>query len=123
MKYLVERNFFKKKIDKEFITDNKEKFKIFFQNLKNTFSNNKEIKTLLLKYKQDKKLSTEEKLILKKILSDNLKLIGIGSITAITFPIPMSTLLIAFLIKNAKKLGIDIIPSEFKKDVETKNVE
>lgn len=116
MKYLIERKFFKKKIDKEFITNNKEKFKIFFQNLKNTFSNNKEIKTLLLKYKQDKKLSTEEKLILKKILSDNLKLIGIGSITAITFPIPMSTLLIAFLIKNANKLGIDIIPSEFKKD-------
>lgn len=99
----------------------KKEFTQFFTNIKKTFSNNKHLSDVLKKYYSKEKITEEDNILLNKVIKDNLRLVGIGTLSILSFPIPGSTILVLFLIKGAKKLGIDLVPSEFKKIEESMN--
>lgn len=96
------------------ITKYKSEFTQFFINLKNHFVSNKNANRILKNYVKNKTLTVEESNELKLLIKDNLKFVGLGSLAIL--PIPGSTFLMLFLINSAKKLNIDLVPTEFKKD-------
>ena len=59
------------------------------------------------------KLSEKEEKELKLQFYDVLKIMGVG---IPFFMIPGSTVLVPFLVKLSRKLGLDIIPTSFKKE-------
>lgn len=115
----------KQKINKLFsklnFVENKNKFYKFFINIKKTVQNNKEISSIMKKYYNRETITEEENKLLKRIIIDNLKLVGVGTLSILTFPIPGSTFFVLFLIKGAKKFNIDLMPSEFRKINESFN--
>lgn len=94
------------------MTKHKKNFVLFFEKLKKQFAYNDEIRSIIIKYGKTKSLTPEESAKVKTIVTDTLKMVGIGSLFAI--PIPGSTFIMIFLMNSAKKLGIDLIPSQFK---------
>lgn len=115
------KNSFNALIDSLKFNGKKKEFTQFFTNIKKTFSNNKHLSDVLKKYYSKEKLTVEDNILLKKVIKDNLKLVGIGTLSILSFPIPGSTILMLFLIKGSKKIGIDLVPSEFKKIEESMN--
>ena len=76
-----------------------------------------EASKVVVKFLKEGKVSKEEEHELKTQIYDLFKMAGIG----IPFMlIPGSTLLMPFLIKLAKKKGINLLPSAFKKEDEGK---
>ena len=74
-----------------------------------------EASKIIVKFLKEGKVSKEEEHELKTQIYDLFKMAGIG----IPFMlIPGSTLLMPFLIKLAKKKGINLLPSAFKKEEE-----
>tara|TARA_B110000285_G_scaffold60119_1_gene68963 strand:- start:50 stop:460 length:411 start_codon:yes stop_codon:yes gene_type:complete len=72
-----------------------------------------EASKIVVKFLKEGKVSKEEEHELKTQIYDLFKMAGIG----IPFMlIPGSTLLMPFLIKLANKIGIDLLPSAFKKE-------
>lgn len=103
------------------LIEKKKEFKDFFINIKNTFTNNKELKNIIIKYYNGEEITESDNKLLKTIIIDNLKIVGLGSLSIVSMPIPGSTFLILILIKGAQKLGIDLRPSEFIKESNENN--
>lgn len=95
----------------DILTKYKSKFNEFFIKLKQQIEFNKQLKDIFLKYTKGNQLTKEEIDTVKIITIDTLKLIGLGSIALA--PIPGGILIMIFLINSAKKIGIDLIPSQF----------
>ena len=88
---------------------------LFFLGIKNEASDTKEASRIIYKFILNQKITKNEEKLLKMQVFDIFKILGIG----IPFMlIPGATLLIPFVIKVAEKKGIDLIPSNFKKDSE-----
>lgn len=92
-------------------------FKVFFNNLRKEASETKQASYLVVKYLKEGKLSKKEEKELKLQFYDVLKIMGVG---IPFFMIPGSTVLVPFLVKLSRKLGLDIIPSSFKKEEDLK---
>lgn len=90
----------------------KEEFSEFFTKLKKQFEYNDDAREILKNYYNTKNISSEDSKKLKQITSDTLKLVGLSSIVIL----PGGSLLLYFLINSAKKLNINIIPSQFEKE-------
>lgn len=88
-------------------------FKTFFINLRKEASETKQASYLVVKYLKEGKLSKKEEKELKLQFYDVLKIMGVG---IPFFMIPGSTVLVPFLVKLSRKLGLDIIPTSFKKE-------
>lgn len=97
----------------------KNQFKEFFIKLKNQLEFNDDAREIIANYTKNGSISKEESQKLKQIATDTLKLVGLGSL--IILPIPGGTLLMLFLINSAKKVGIDLVPSKFKKEIKNDN--
>lgn len=102
---------------KNYFSKYKEEFKEMFKNFKIAIQNNKKLKNIFLKYYNGETITTADNYILRKVLKDNLKLVGLGSLTILSFPLPGSSFLIMFLIKGAQKLGINLIPTHVGDDL------
>lgn len=87
----------------------KNEFKQFFIKLKNQFKYNADLKDIARVYINSGTLTKEQSATLKEIISDNLKMLGLGGIVML----PAGTILMMVLLKSAKKLGIDLLPSKF----------
>lgn len=92
----------------------KKQFREFFAKLKKQFAFNDSAREIIADYIRTGELTKEEAQQLKTIVRDTLKLVGLG-VVALN-PLPGGTLLLLFIINSAKRLGIDIIPSQFVKD-------
>jgi hypothetical protein len=119
-KWNLDYSFLEKKGYKDFASKlnlNSEKsvkaFKFFFNSLKKEAKETKQASYLVVKFLKEGKLSKKEEKELKLQFYDVLKIMGVG---IPFFMIPGSTVLVPFLIKLSRKLGLDIIPTSFKKD-------
>ena len=81
--------------------------------LANEAKETKQASHLVVKFIRQGKLSKEEEKELKIQFYDVLKVMGVG---IPFFMIPGASVLVPFLLKLANKLGVDIIPSSFKKN-------
>ena len=88
-------------------------FRVFFKNLNNEAKETRAAGKLVYKYLKTWDLSKDEEKELKLQFYDLLKVMGVGVPFVM---IPGATILIPFLLKIADKLGVDIIPSSFKKE-------
>jgi len=95
----------------DLLTKYKKQFNIFFAKLKKQFAFNDSAREIIADYIRTGELTKEEAQQLKIIVRDTLKLVGLGVIAL--NPLPGGTLLLIFIINSAKRLGIDIIPSQF----------
>ena len=118
-KWYVDFSFFENKESKDFAkklklnSDEASKaFRVFFKNLNNEAKETRDAGKLVYKYLKTGNLSTEEEKELKLQFYDLLKVMGVGVPFVM---IPGASILIPFLLKIADKLGVDIIPSSFKK--------
>ena len=118
-KWYLDYSFFDKKGYKDFASKlklNSDKsskaFRVFFKNLNNEAKETKKAGQLIVKYLKEGKLTKDEEKELKLQFYDVLKIMGVG---VPFFMIPGSTVLVPFLIKLSKKIGVDIVPSSFKK--------
>ena len=117
-KWYLDFSFFDKKGYKVFalkLKSNSDKsskaFRIFFKNLNNEAKETKQAGILIVKYLKEGKLSKEEEKEIRVQFYYILKIMGVG----VPFiMIPGSSVLIPFIVKLAKKLGIDILPRSFK---------
>jgi hypothetical protein len=91
----------------------KNEFKLFFINLKKQFKFNANARRIILTYMKTKKISNDDQIILKIIITDSLKMVGLGGIV---IPIPGGVVLVTLLISMSKKFNIDILPSQFEKE-------
>ena len=107
-------NLIKEEFTSPFIEKNKAKLREFFSKLKQEFDETKEAKNALLKYTRGEKPTEEEVALIRKQSMDILKGLGMGTI----FMIPGGSLLLPFLLKMGHRVGIDLIPSAFKKNEE-----
>jgi hypothetical protein len=119
-KWSLEYSFLEKKGYKDFASKlnlNSDKsikaLKTFFNNLRKEASETKQAGYLVVKYLKKGKLSKKEEKELKLQFYDVLKIMGVG---IPFFMIPGSTVLVPFLVKLSRKLGLDIIPTSFKKE-------
>lgn len=119
-KWSLEYSFLEKKGYKDFASKlnlNSDKsinaLKTFFNNLRKEASETKQAGYLVVKYLKEGKLSKKEEKELKLQFYDVLKIMGVG---IPFFMIPGSTVLVPFLVKLSRKLGLDIIPTSFKKE-------
>ena len=119
-KWSLEYSFLEKKGYKDFASKlnlNSDKsikaLKTFFNNLRKEASETKQAGYLVFKYLKKGKLSKKEEKELKLQFYDVLKIMGVG---IPFFMIPGSTVLVPFLVKLSRKLGLDIIPTSFKKE-------
>lgn len=90
-------------------------FKVFFENLGTEVDETKEASKIFLKFARDGKISKEEEKELRTQVYDIFKAVGIGIPFAL---IPGSTLLMPFLVRLAKKRGIDLLPTAFNQEEE-----
>ena len=88
-------------------------FRVFFKNLNNEAKETRAAGKLVYKYLKTGDLSKDEEKELKLQFYDLLKVMGVGVPFVM---IPGATILIPFLLKIADRLGVDIIPSSFKKE-------
>ena len=87
----------------------------FLVGVKNEAADTRETSRIIYKFMAKQRLSKRDELHIKTQVYDMFKILGIG----IPFMlIPGATLLIPFIIKVADKKGIDLIPSNFKKNNE-----
>lgn len=100
----------------DLLTKYKTQFKDFFVKLKKQFAFNDSAREIIADYIRTGDLTKEEAQQLKIIVRDTLKLVGLG-VVALN-PLPGGTLLLLFIINSAKRLGIDIVPSQFVKENE-----
>ena len=119
-KWNLDYSFLEKKGYKDFASRlnlNREKsakaFKVFFNSLRKEARETKQASYLVVKFLKEGKLSKKEEKELKLQFYDVLKIMGVG---IPFFMIPGATVLVPFLIKLSRKLGLDIIPTSFKKD-------
>ena len=119
-KWSLEYSFLEKKGYKDFASKlnlNSDKsikaLKTFFNNLRKEASETKQAGYLVVKYLKEGKLSKKEEKELKLQFYDVLKIMGVG---IPFFMIPGSTVLVPFLVKLSRKLGLGIIPTSFKKE-------
>ena len=119
-KWNLDYSFLEKKGYKDFASKlnlNSEKsakaFNFFFNSLRKEAIETKQASYLVVKFLKEGKLSKKEEKELKLQFYDVLKIMGVG---IPFFMIPGSTVLVPFLIKLSRKLGLDIIPTFFKKD-------
>jgi len=92
-----------------------EVMKTFVSKMGTEAKETREASKVVVKFLKEGKVSKEEEHELKTQIYDLFKMAGIG----IPFMlIPGSTLLMPFLIKLAKKKGINLLPSAFKKEEE-----
>ena len=90
----------------------------FFIGVKNEAVGSKETTRIIAKFIVKQTITKEEEKHLKTQVYDVFKILGIG----IPFMlIPGSTLLIPFLLKAAEKKGINLYPSNFKKNTNIEN--
>lgn len=104
--------FINKKWSIDIINKYKHEFKLFFYNLKKQFKYNDTARDILIKYIKTKNITSDDSDTLKQIIKDTLKMVGLGTIAIA--PIPGGVLLMMFLINGAKKLNINLIPSQFE---------
>lgn len=97
------------------ITKYRNEFKQFFINLKKQFKHNANARRIIATYIKTNKISHEDQIILKRVITDSLKMVGLGGIV---IPIPGGVALVVLLVKMAKKLNIDLLPSQFEKEPE-----
>lgn len=95
----------------------KNEFKEFFIKLKKQFKYNANGRRIMSEYVKTKHISKEDQVILKTIITDTLKMVGLGGIV---IPIPGGVALVMLLITMAKKFNVDILPSQFENDKEIK---
>lgn len=97
----------------------KEKIKLFLNNVKTQFTYNKQARTILYVYMTTGIITEEQNKILKNIIADNLKIVGLSS----AFILPGGSLILPVLFRLAKKYNINILPSQFnnKNDKDAKN--
>lgn len=119
-KWNLDYSFLEKKGYKDFASRlnlNSEKsakaFKVFFNSLRKEARETKQASYLVVKFLKEGKLSKKEEKELKLQFYDVLKIMGVG---IPFFMIPGATVLVPFLIKLSRKLGLDIIPTSFKKE-------
>lgn len=96
-----------------------EQGQLFFDILKKEYGDTKDLLPIIRKYIKTKTLSNREKVIFRRQMKDNLKLLGLGSIAAIPFPGTM--LLIPVIVQLAKKFNIDLLP-EVKEEKELESL-
>ncbi len=119
-KWYLDFSFFEKKGYGEFASKLKlnndeasSAFRTFFNNLNNEAKETRAAGKLVYKYLKSRNLSKAEEKELKLQFYDVLKVMGVGVPFVM---IPGATILIPFLLKIADRLGVDIIPSSFKKE-------
>ena len=96
----------------DFINKYKKEAKQFFMLLKKQFKYNANGRRIISQYMKNKEISKEDAQELKTIVRDAMKMVGLGTIGML--PVPGATALMILLIKTAKKLNIDIVPSQMK---------
>lgn len=111
--------------EREFVTQikrNKDKsikaIKVFLENLETEAGETAEASKILVKYAREGKISKEEETELRNQIYDIFKAVGIGIPFVL---IPGSTLLLPFLIRIAKKRGINLLPTAFNNNKEEEN--
>tara|TARA_B100001093_G_C26838275_1_gene1019369 strand:+ start:1932 stop:2333 length:402 start_codon:yes stop_codon:yes gene_type:complete len=119
-KWYLDFSFFDKKGSRDFAKrlklnsdDASKVFRLFFKNLNNEAKETRDASKLVYKYLKTGTISKDEEKELKTQFYDLLKVMGVGVPFVM---IPGATILIPFLLKIADKIGIDIIPSSFKKE-------
>lgn len=93
----------------KYVDKYKDELKVFIKKLKEQFKFNKQAREILTNYAKDGNISKEESILLKEISVDILKMLGLSSVVIL----PGGSLLIVFIIKLAKILKVDVIPSQF----------
>ncbi len=89
----------------------------FLQGLKTEYHDDKEAAVVIQKYLKGEKISPEEDHVLKTQLTDSLKMLGI----VIPFVlIPGASILMPILLKVAAKHNIELLPSVFNKQENSK---
>ena len=87
--------------------------KTFFLNVKNEAKETKNASMLIKKYLRGEKLTDDEYNEVREQFYDLLRTAGIG----IPFMlIPMGSLLIPIMLKLSKKVGVELLPSSFRKE-------
>lgn len=99
----------------KYVNRYKGELKLFIKKLREQFKHNKQARTILLAYSKSGTLTKEQSDILKDIARDVLKIVGLGGIVVL----PGGSLLMVFILKLAKILKVDVIPSQFKEIEET----
>jgi len=95
------------------IKKTKQILKDFFLGIKNEAKETKEASQLIRKHLNGNKLTKEEIKIVREQFYDILRGAGIG----IPFMlIPMGSLLIPLMLKLSAKLGVELLPSSFRKE-------
>ena len=89
----------------------KDKTKDFLLKCKNEIGEYKEVGQILVKATTDKKITREERKKVYEQLVDTLKIGGTGAL----FLLPFGSVLIYGLVKIGNKLGINFLPSSWKK--------
>lgn len=112
MKILDKNTLVEKTWNSGILNKYKLKFVEFFDKLKNQFKHNQQSRQILKDYINNGSITKEQAELLKQITVDNLKLVGLGSLAIL--PIPGGTLLMILLVNSAKKIGINLIPSQFE---------
>ncbi|WP_299522322.1 LETM1 domain-containing protein [uncultured Lutibacter sp.] len=85
----------------------------FLIGMKNEAADTKEASRIILKFISQQQISKDEEQHLKTQVSNVFKMVGIGIPFVL---IPGATLLIPVILKAAEKKGIDLCPSNFKKN-------
>lgn len=87
----------------------KDQFKEFFTYIKKEIEDTDEMRKVFGKYFRKEEITKEDQELVRHQVKDLLKILGLAAI----FPIPGSILLIPLLVKGAKKVGINLMPSKF----------
>jgi len=101
----------------KYINKHKGELKIFINKMKEQFKHNKQARDILLAYSKSGTLTPEQSSLLKDIAKDMLKIVGLGGIVVL----PGGSLLMVFILKLAKFLKLDVIPSKFKETEKTED--
>ena len=97
---------------KKLIETNKESLRLFIINLKLELEDSKEGLEILNNWIENKEISKSDIKFLRNKSKDSLKILGLTGIIIL----PFGSLLLVFILNASKKLGIDIIPNNFKKN-------
>lgn len=92
--------------------------KMFLFKLKEQFKYNKQARTIIKAYIESGMLTDEQAEILKNITKDVLKMTGLGGVIFL----PGGTAIMIFLLKLAKMLKIDLLPTKFKNTKNTNTI-
>ena len=113
-------------LEKDAVTEFTEKIKLhkeksskafqdFVIKVKTEASETKIASQIFMKYVKEGNITEEEELELKTQVYDLLKVLGIGVTFAL---IPGASLLMPFLLRIAKKKGLDILPTAFNEEAQ-----